>query len=319
MTSKQESSTLPYQELLSQLLLAKEGEIDPSLRQKVVHALRHPAGLESALSRAVRATLYSYLEGKPIPPIDFDVGLRYTEGCRLALLGILANSPGAIAFAEKLLSWGTPPFAVGCREGEYDEALQIQAHEALLRKVGKSPTHLIDRQQRLVASGSRVFTLAGDQTPMGSFGAVRAMGPQVGTDRFGIDWKLKAVDSDQCEAGQDSCRLRGWTRCKATWIELEIDSFPKLTTIRLRPQEDPIFFQFYVKGDRCCNLAKKSLQHYRGPLAEVACDELVISLAEPLNVDVIPLAGEGAFWNADFLISFTLPKLSGWTQFKVIE
>lgn len=74
-------------------------------------------------------------------------------------------------------------------------------------------------------------------------------------------------------------------------------------------------FVFYLHADFCKigdKLFKpKSLQRFAGEIQSAQFNELTLTIDRPLQVELIPLAGEGSFWGASFLLALHLPPMSG--------
>lgn len=156
---------------------------------------------------------------------------------------------------------------------------------------------------------SSAFTLSGNGTSLGMIRTkdveIRAIGPQSASLQFGIQGK-----------GMD-----GWTRCFAypeIWFEMktltrESECKIDLRFVGLKP-ETPIAFAFYVKAVSCHIgnqiLKPKSLQRFYGEAQKaVFQNKLKIESAQVHKVQVIPLAGEGCFWDCEFLLSFEMHPL----------
>jgi hypothetical protein len=166
------------------------------------------------------------------------------------------------------------------------------------------------RKKRLTAA----FTFAGERTSLGVVCSkdvqIRAMGPQ------GLPL------SDPYKFGiYNPPNSSSWTRCFAfpeVWFEMkhsinEDECFMDLRFFGLEA-EKPLAFVFYIKAQSCSVgqliLKPQSLQRYLG---EGACylfqggeSALKIQAGVLQKTQVIPLAGEGSFWNSDFLLAFEM-------------
>lgn len=73
----------------------------------------------------------------------------------------------------------------------------------------------------------------------------------------------------------------------------------------------PLAFSFYVRARSACVgstfLEQKSLRRYEGPSHPVLFGEnLFLKTSCSTRLSVIPLAGKGSFWDADYLAAFEL-------------
>jgi len=158
------------------------------------------------------------------------------------------------------------------------------------------------------------FTLTGAGSSLGMLRLkeveIRAFGPQ--------RLPLSEKNSFGIFSLPDGNPLQGWSRCLAlpeVWIGMKNENGSRidLKFVGLTPQE-PLAIVFYAKALSCqigsAVYKPKSLQRYMG---ETDClslqgrtENLKIETAFSHKVQVIPLSGEGSFWNADFLISFEI-------------
>lgn len=178
------------------------------------------------------------------------------------------------------------------------------------------------------AEKSAAMTLCGSGTSLGVFRAkdveIRAMGPQgfpLGNlETFGIDRQ------------PDGAFMTGWTRLAAspeTWMHLQADlkggAF-SLKFLGLKPDE-PVAFVFYVKAGSCAVEGQvfkpKSLQRYTGAASAFLFrgkeSQLKIECASSLRPQLIPLAGDGGFWGADFLLSFEILPFASQVNFSILN
>ncbi len=151
-----------------------------------------------------------------------------------------------------------------------------------------------------------VLTLDGDRTSLGVIRIgeveVRAFGPENGILHFGIEGR-----------GMD-----GWARSAAdpeVWLEMKSETEGEglrlnFKFVGVRP-EKPLSFAFYIKA-KLCEVQKnllypKSLHRFVGEAQEVCFNQkCLIETPHPHRLQVIPLAGEGCFWNTDFLLSYPI-------------
>jgi hypothetical protein len=157
---------------------------------------------------------------------------------------------------------------------------------------------------------SAAFTLAGNGTSLGAIRTpkveIRSLGPQAlpfsDPNRFGIRGR-----------GMD-----GWANCYAlpeVWLQLKAE--PKESECKIDVQfvgltpETPLAFVFYVKAESCQVgheiLKPKSLRRFHGKENKIQFGPLVIDSLQKYKVEVIPLAGEGCFWDTEFLVAFEMP------------
>lgn len=155
---------------------------------------------------------------------------------------------------------------------------------------------------------SSVFTLAGKGTSLGMIRAgnveIRAMGPQSASLDFGIEGE-----------GMD-----GWTRCfrkPEIWLELKTECQEARCLMEVRfvglTPEVPLSFAFYVKAERAeiegVVFKPKSLRRFQGKVKSLRFQEITIESSTPHRVQLIPLAGEGCFWDCEFLANFEIHPL----------
>ena len=139
---------------------------------------------------------------------------------------------------------------------------------------------------------------------------VRAFGPQNASLKFGIQGK-----------GMD-----GWVQTFANpeiWLSMQHECIEdqlqlKLNLVGLRPEE-PLSIAFYVKANQCevgdQIYLPKSLERFKNQAEKVSFEnQLQIETAGPHKLEVIPLAGEGCYWDSGFLVLFEIsPFVSGAT------
>lgn len=83
--------------------------------------------------------------------------------------------------------------------------------------------------------------------------------------------------------------------------------------------EFPMAFVFYVKAEKAQVgneiFYPKSLLRYSGGSRKIVFERnesrVTIESGIPGKMDLIPLAGEGCFWNAEFLLAFEIPSFDG--------
>jgi hypothetical protein len=238
--------------------------------------------------------------------------------CKLALLwqeaGFEIEARQLACWLFKLESF----LPLWCSDKEYDEKEAkrlfdlLRGVEPLLGFEPKFNLELLNTSRM-----SSAITLDGNGTSLGIIRSgdleIRAFGPQDTSFNFGI--KGRGVD--------------GWTRVSSfpeVWLEmktfLQEDGFAfDFRFVGLKP-ESPIFLAFYVKGSSCQighDIFKpKSLKRFYGE-ARLAIfgDKLKIESEELHKVQLIPLAGEGCFWDCEFMLSFELHPFVNQARFKV--
>lgn len=159
-----------------------------------------------------------------------------------------------------------------------------------------------------------VVTLAGEKTSLGAFSAggieVRAFGPHMlplnDARGFGV---LRLPDSLPME------RWTAIAHFPEAWMEVSSQLEKGEFRLSLRflglKVDKPIAFVFYVKAPHCEvegeKLQPKSLQRIQGEAKPVLFGgEVEIASALPAKMEVIPLAGEGYFWNCEYLVAFEI-------------
>ena len=149
------------------------------------------------------------------------------------------------------------------------------------------------------------------------FAEIRSFGPQMPplsqSKGFGIL-------PSQCNASQ-------YASCFAmpeVWFEAKIDVKSErilldvfFTGIRV---EKPLKFSFYVKANYAAigdvELCPRSLQRYQGGMQPVFLsrnkkeNRLKIEMLHQGKMEIVPLAGDGCFWDCEYLISFDICSLN---------
>lgn len=264
--------------------------------------------------------------------------LSLPKQCQLALLWQLAGAEkqaGQLAHWLLSFAWENPPFSLWCREKEYNEDEGYFSFYLLMRALGDEDRaakylekvrgevapFLLELQQEKVPiiensddpfptisqiPNNWVLSLQGNGTTMGMVRngdvEIRAFGPQSlplnGSQGFGVS------------RGEGN-----WTSSFAhpeIWIEVK--STPDqlhLKFVGLRP-EMPMAFAFYVKAQSCqigSNVYKpKSLKRFHGEAKGAHFQgigtQLFLECSQYRKIQMIPLAGEGCFWNSEFLVLF---------------
>ena len=165
---------------------------------------------------------------------------------------------------------------------------------------------------------SAALTLDGNGTSLGMIRSgdveIRAFGPQSASLMFGIKGRS----------------MNGWTRTAAypeVWLEMKHEVKDEELKLDFRfvgiKAEMPLSLSFYVKAPSCQIgndiLKPKSLRRFHGEVQAVSFgNKLKIESGQPHKVQVIPLAGEGCYWDAEFLVSFELHPFIPQASFRLI-
>lgn len=172
---------------------------------------------------------------------------------------------------------------------------------------------------------SGALSLAGDRTALGVFHAksasIRAYGPQL--------FSLRLPENFGILREPDSQPLSRWAAVAAdpeVWMEVhsawEADGQRlQLRFFGLKPSISA-FFCFYIRASHSqmqeLKISPRSLSRYKGESKPVCFGgTLSIESLAPLPMELIPLAGEGGFWNCDYLLAFSLSPLEGRAEFRL--
>lgn len=234
---------------------------------------------------------------------------------KLCQLALSWREAGFEKEAGELAYWLAPlePFpTLWCPEKEFNEKEAARLF-SLLSTIQPIPSVSPLEFTRLEQA---VFTLSGHGTSLGMIpigqGAIRAFGPQSPSLQFGIEGE--GID--------------GWTRSKAfpeVWLEMKSAHVEGKYQLDLRfvglMPATPLSFAFYVKAGSCQIgpdlLKPKSLRRFNGEGRGVQLDNWVIESAFTHKMEVIPLAGEGCFWDSEFLVSFEIHPISPQISFSI--
>ena len=286
--------------------------------------------LSAAISHLLRKQ-----SGLNAPPLDLSPQtLPLGEQCQLALLRGIAGE-GGCELGQTLLPFLPFP-SLFCPEGAYKERESLWSIALLLRSFGKyipipenpdpfflalaklAPKWEVGNEENASAilcenSGiSAALALAGKKIPLGALHsgsvAVPAFGPQVyplnDPKGFGMD---RALGDGQ------------WAKVAAQpEIWFEIHPHFERGILETRFIGSKAAFVFSIKAERAQiggeSFLPKSLQRYSGPpkkaLFEKGKSALAIECSASARMELIPLAGEGCFWNAEFLLAFEIPPLT---------
>ncbi len=168
-----------------------------------------------------------------------------------------------------------------------------------------------------VKNFSWALSLSGQGTSLGCAQKgsieIRAFGPQsyplVDKGGFGVKGIQRALSVD-------SSQMHGWARTMAN--EIWVDVRGKESRLDLRfmglNSERKMAFVFYVKAQSAqvgsTIYRPKHLQRYSGDASSVyftqGADRLEIVSPLSAKMELIPLAGEGCYWETDFLLAYEL-------------
>lgn len=281
------------------------------------------------------------------PPLRQRIGnLPIGELSHLAVLREIAGEDGQ-ALGRKLFPLLSFP-SLWCSEHGYHREEAHQGSRLLLQAFGKEPIHPIGESSyfralakmlpRMQEGASReeeiahsfelgegiqnAFVMLGEKVPLGAMRkgriAIPSFGPQVhplnDPDLFGI------------------YRTIPHTRWAAVSAKREIwfEYFQSLQSQDLEVRffgltpERALSFVFYIKAEVARvdqeTYLPKSLQRYCG-MAKKVCfessgDHFSIENMCPSKMEIIPLAGNGCFWDADFLLGFEIPIHDGRVVFR---
>jgi hypothetical protein len=273
--------------------------------------------------------------------------LPIAERCQLALLLGIAGEEGE-ALGRKLLPFLSFP-TLWCPEGAYREKEALWSIALLLRAFGKfvaigdrpdpffvalaknmprwesaegEPADVdafISRGPASVAA----FATAGEKIPLGAALFHSLEIPAFGPHAYPL--------SDPSLFGiRRSFPDRRWAAAAGkpdVWFEIDPDLSRGLLQTRFlgHSMENPIAFAFFIKAERAeierASFLPKSLQRYSGGAKRVEFSRRGIRTAivceQAPKMELIPLAGEGCFWNADFLLAFEIPPFDGRAQIHI--
>lgn len=264
-------------------------------------------GCEADSFQPLLAYLRSKKSGRTTPPYFPQWKLLSLQ--KLCELALLWQEAGFGKEASELASWLLPlekfP-TLWCPEKEFDEKAAADFF-ARIKTIELVSGHTPDFDVAILKQGAihAAFTLSGNGTSLGVIHnadvEIRALGPQSGELKFGIQGN----------------GMNGWARCFAmpeVWMEMKREFSHGQIKLDLRfvglQSEMPFHFAFYVKAGSCQIgnevLKPKSLRRYNGEGNRVQFNRTVIESASTHKIQVIPLAGEGCFWNCEFLASFEI-------------
>jgi hypothetical protein len=268
----------------------------------------------------------------------------FSKLCQLACIWQMAGQEAAAScLASKLLSlsWKKPPFSLWCREDEYNEdeaffslgwlsqsAGELEKAEfyfsqvngpvdPIIRQLAKEPI-AISTEYELIPEGT-YFTDQGSGTTCGVMNSgeveIRAIGPQ--------PLPLSGVEGFGILSGEDS-----WVSCFGSpevWMERKkLGSEIHLKFIGARA-DNPLGFSFFVKADQCqvgsLLIQPKSLHRFHAPATHLQFRKgnslLTLESLTSHKVQIIPLAGDGCFWNCEFLVCFEIHPMNSVFNFAI--
>lgn len=324
----------------------------PAYTDQILHLIKHPLKNAHPLSQLFTALLSKKL-GQPYPPLNYDLGaLTMGELCQAAILQTLAGIDGQ-SLGQIVLSFSSFP-SLWSRESEFHiqdaktsihllfsafgkeltraqyENPYFSALAKVLPRMDISADSLAQSQERghsfnLGDGIENVFVTVGDKVPLGAMKAgdieIPAFGPQVyplnNPSLFGVYRKIPDT------------RWASLSLNHEIWFEYF--SLPSHGGIEIRfiglTPEIPVYFVFYVKAE----LARidqeiylpKSLRRYCNASKKVVFEKghslFSIENTCPGKMELIPLAGEGCFWDSDFLLSFEIPVHDGRAVFQFMR
>ena len=269
-----------------------------------------------------------------------------------AMLSKKTNDPTFLDAANKLAGFLEPLITeklttLWTMEKEYQEEQDLHACHLFLQAIGKSPTKVVDsffdptialepngqclndpsigyellREEQVALA----ITASGDQTMAGACRIgdieIRAFGPHLAplsnSELFGIG------------PGEE-----GWfcaSAAKEIWCKIRGEVDPRGLTLFLNSagitSEKPMAFVFYLRAKECVLGAKvlkpKSLARIITEKEQVTIrgesTEIIFSCTSRQKIEVIPLAGEKAFWGSSFLLAVWLPAFHATTEFRFLR
>lgn len=287
------------------------------------------------------AVLFFLLDRRTLrPPLDVAIPcLPLHELCQLSLLWSLADQEEAgYRLALKILPLYSFP-SLWCPENYFNEP-EVRFSTALLQRsfgidaplprasnpfLMKLSQHLPSWKEQNAApfrancwksnSTQSVEILEGKGVSLGAIRSgeieIRSIGPQIGplndSGMFGIvrsekmgQWAFLAADPSV------------WMR-----IQSREDAF-SLSFMGVTPEKN-VSLCFYVVADQAKigdeRFQSKSLRRYQGKPQATAFkkgeNSLTLACDSLGKMELIPLAGEGCFWNAEFLLAFEVPCFEG--------
>lgn len=269
------------------------------LAEEITHSGCEEAGWCQPLVRCMRFRL----AGKTTPPYipQWDLAPLH-QLCQRALLWHAAGFSTEAGQLAHFLHTVSPFPTLWCPENQFSQQ-KVDYWFSRLASVDPVPGPDPDD---LVLHPTAAFTLTGQGTTLGVFKSqdveIRAMGPQTPSLHFGIKGK----------GNQNWTRTQAypeiWFHTNTAYTERECKM--DLRFIGLNP-ETPLEFAFYVKASTCQiageTLKPKSLRRFNGEASAIQFSHLQLLTSIPHKVRIIPLAGQGCFWDTQFLAAIEIP------------
>ncbi len=263
--------------------------------------LFEPASCEADLCRPLLAYIQAKKTGKNPPPYvpKWDIAPLHELFEFASLLETAGfDARGALSWLSSLRSFPS----LWCPEKKFDrrEFPELEGSDAC-------PSPLFDVALVQTPRLQAALTLEGKKTSLGVILVqdveVRAFGPQGSDLHFGIDGKGS----------------NGWVQTAPypeIWMEMKHSVNQEgalgleFRFVGVKPEEK-LSLAFYVKAQSCKigneEFKPKSLRRFQGETKSVLFNKKVlIESSEPRRVELIPLAGEGCFWDSEFLLSYPL-------------
>jgi hypothetical protein len=240
--------------------------------------------------------------------------------------------------------WGNRLDYLFYRENEFDEN---EIHEEVPDpETGFGRDDFLGMARLSNPSFDAALTLSGWNTGLGvlRFGEVeiRAMGPQGFplSDPSGFGLAQIGVCHPVIEINQEQLFLKGWSRCfrdKEIWLSVQASATSQMVDMDVRwvginscsllekSAAAHWAMVFYVKASACSLedgsvLHPKDLRRYQGKSRKIVFDQVLqIDCSTVLNLQIIPLAGSGCFWNTTFLIAFEFNASLDAASFKFVR
>lgn len=316
--------------------------------QALAELSRNPLAQEHPAARALLKTR---------APVSFSYGpLPLYELCQLALIWAVGGHQEAADELASRLYYLVQKFPLfGCKENNYAEKEALISTDLFLKACGlerkfdaprdpffmaiaaKCPQLNITPSAPVFGWGlyeradlSLLLALTGRATPLGAIAAgdveIRAFGPTTpplsDPTHFGIERDFEGEP------------LQGWSSLAAipeAWLQVKSLLEEKKCELEVRfiglETAKPVFMAFYVKAESVLINAQtykpKSLNRYQGDarsfLFKGRRSELLLTANTPHKVQLIPLAGEGGFWNTDFLLAFEIQTVEAQGSFTLLQ
>jgi hypothetical protein len=311
---------------------------DAQIPQSVFrNALRKSHPLIEALHLALAKR-----SGKVLPPLSVASPiLPIGELCQFALLS------EAKSLAQNILPFYRFP-SLWCPEGAYDEKEALWSIALLLRSFGKylpippnpdpyflalakmAPKWVEEKETE--EWGARLYQRMGIEAALASagegvpLGALRVGGVEI--PAFGPHtYPLSDPSGFGIRRTYPDHRWAAAAAMPEVWFDARLDLVNGFLETRFfgLKMDRPLAFAFYVKAEQAeidgGVIQPKSLRRYLGESKKIILERggsrVAMQCDPSMKMEVIPLAGEGCFWNAEFLIAFEIPQIEGKGLFKL--